>query len=69
MVEDTENEWIRIGLKEELKPNTDYYLDTEYIGFLKASGCITSQTILAKNGLNRPSLPNEMNGPFSVTAI
>jgi len=35
MVEDIENEWIRIGLKEDLKPNTEYTLDTEYIGFLK----------------------------------
>ena len=38
MVEDIENEWIRIGLKEDLKPNTEYILDTEYIGFLKESG-------------------------------
>ena len=38
MVEDIENEWIRIGLKEDLKPNTEYTLDTEYIGFLKESG-------------------------------
>ena len=39
MIEDIENEWIRIGLKEDLKPNTEYILDTEYIGFLKESGC------------------------------
>ena len=45
MVEDTENEWIRIGLKEELKPNTDYFLNTEYIGFLKASGYIINQLL------------------------
>ena len=38
MVEDIENEWIRIGLKEDLKPNAEYTLDTEYIGFLKESG-------------------------------